>query len=95
MIPARGNGSGGGAQEGPQVELERLGLDAARAGDVLDVDRVEVQLIGDRAHAVNSEERKCTRSSGPPALSLGREGVELTAGIGVGTTENRLVMGRH
>ncbi len=44
---------------------------------------------------VSFEKTKCTRSSEPLALSLGGEGVELTAGKGVGTAENRLVKGRH
>ena len=45
--------------------------------------------------AVSSEESKCTRSSEPLALSLGREGVDRTAGNGIGTAENRLAEGRH
>ena len=44
---------------------------------------------------MSSEKSKSTRSSEPLALSLGREGVERTAGNGIGTAENRLVEGRH
>jgi len=62
--------------EGAQVELQRPGLDAHGDGYVLDLDRVEVRLVGDRAggcqlRGVEVDEVK---------RALNPEGVDLVAG---------------
>ena len=77
--------------ERPQVQLQRLTLDAVCAGNLLDVDRVEVRLFGGRAQRSELRGAEVNEFQRPH----NREGVEPTAGNGVGTAEDRLVGGRN
>lgn len=74
------------AVEGAEVELQGSGLDAFGGRQVLDVDRVEIRLAGDRTDGRQLLRTEVDQVKG----ALHPERVDLIAGGRIGSTEHRV-----
>ena len=77
------------AVEGAEVELQGSGLDAFGGRQVLDVDRVEIRLAGDRTDGRQLLRTEVDQVKG----ALHPERVDLIAGGRIGSTEHRVGRG--